>query len=187
MFRGVEKRAKAPGQFGLFGTGDIPAGVVIVPGWHEDFYLGMEGWQFLTVDEILRLPSANRDLFTRYGLDVGFSRIAGPCEERHVTTLDNFINHSCEPNLTYDHGGNVIAGRPIRQDDELTIDYGCFAVNFDEEFLCDCGSPRCRRRVRKDDWRMLARQYGYAMPRFLHEHIRPLLNPAPQANGKFRP
>ena len=178
MFRGVEKRLKEAGRFGLFATGNIPPGMVIIPGWHETFYVGMEGWQFLSVDEILRLPPENKNLFIRYGLDVDFSRIVGPSEERYVTSLDNFINHSCEPNLTYDHGGNVISRKPIRQDDELTIDYGCFTVNFDEGFICDCGSQGCRRRVRKDDWRMLARRYGYAMPRFLHEHIRPLLTRA---------
>ena len=175
MFPNVEKRVKATDHFGLFATRNIPAGVVIVPKWHEDFYLGMEGWHALHVDEILRLPPAKKDLFIRYGLDVGISRIVGPSEECHVTTLDNFINHACEPNLTYDHDGNVVTGRPIQQDEELTIDYGCFTVNFDEDFVCDCGSRGCRRRVRKDDWRMLALRYGYAMPRFLHPHIRPLL------------
>jgi carboxynorspermidine decarboxylase len=65
-------------------------------------------------------------------------------------------------------------------DTELTIDYGCFAVNFDEDFDCQCGSRTCRRRVRSNDWRKLAEQYGYAMPRFLHEQIRALLH-SPEA------
>jgi SET domain len=176
MFADLEKRPKSAAHFGLFATRNIPAGVVIIPKWHEDFYVGMEGWQFLTVDEILHLPPPKKRLFFRYGLDVGFSQIVGPSEERHVTTLDNFINHSCEPTLTYDYCGNVITASPLRQDAELTIDYGCFTVNFDEAFDCECGSRTCRRRVRRDDWRKLAPHYGYAMPRFLHEHIRAVLD-----------
>lgn len=175
MFSGVEKRVKSGSHAGLFATSGITAGTVIVPKWHEDFYVGMEGWRFLDVDAILELPPLQKSLFFRYGLDTGFRHIVGPLEECHVTTLDNFINHACEPSLTYDHHGNVIAGRPIRRDEELTIDYGCFTVNFDEDFTCECGSPRCRGRVRKDDWRLLAPRYGYAMPRFLHPYIRDLL------------
>jgi hypothetical protein len=148
---------------------------VIVPKWHEDFYVGMDGWRFLEVDMILQLPSAQRDLFFRYGLDTGFQQIVGPVEERYVTTLDNFINHSCEPNLTYDHQGNVITGRMIEPDEQLSIDYGCFTVNFDEDFECECGSPNCRGRVKKDDWRILALRYGYSMPRFLHPYVRELM------------
>lgn len=148
--------------------------MVIIPKWHEDFYHGLEGWQALHVDQILKLPDTQRELFFRYGLDTGFEEIVGPLDPRHVTTLDNFINHSCEPNLAYDHSGNVIAGRHIDAEEELTIDYGCFAVNFDEDFSCQCRSSNCRGRVRKDDWRMLAARNGFAMPRFLHAHIREL-------------
>lgn len=182
MFADVEKRAicanpqrATAAHLGLFATSQIPSGTIIVPKWHEDFYVGMDGWQFLEVDVILELPSAQRDLFFRYGLDTGFQQIVGPVEERYVTTLDNFINHACEPNLTYDHQGNVITGRTIDSDEQLTIDYGCFTVNFDEEFECECGSPGCRGRVKKDDWRMLAARYGYAMPRFLHPYIQELM------------
>jgi hypothetical protein len=181
MFAGVVKRIKAEGGFGLFASGNIQPATVIVPQWHEDFYVGMEGWHSLGLQEILRLPAEKRDLFFRYGLDVDIGRIVGPWDERFVTTLDNFINHSCAPNLTYDLLGNVIAREFICGGQELTIDYGCFTVNLDEDFDCACGSSACRRRVRKDDWRTLALQYGYAMPRFLHEHIRPLLAPAANA------
>jgi hypothetical protein len=184
MFSAVEKRAKGAGYFGLFATNKIAAATVIVPKWHEDFYVGMEGWHCLEAGEILCLPSEEKNLFIRYGLDVNFSQIVGPRAERYVYTLDNFINHSCDPTLTYDHYGNVVTRHDLESDEELTIDYGCFTVNFDEGFECDCGSPNCRGIVTKDDWRGLAARYGYGMPRFLHPHIESLLGQSsPQSNG----
>jgi len=171
----VEKRPKQADHFGLFAAKEIAAGAVIIPRWHEDFYVGMDGWHFLHVGEILRLPLEEKNLFIRYGLDVGFSYIVGPVAKRYVHTLDNFINHSCEPTLTYDYCGNVVTRRALRRDEELTIDYGCFTVNFDESFECECGSTNCRGQVRKDDWRKLISRYGYAMPRFLHDQIHPIM------------
>lgn len=173
MLTGAYKSEKADGFYGLFATVSVAAGTIVVPKWHEDFYIGMDGWRFLDVDEIELLPEPQKRLFLRYGLDVDFRRIVGPVGQHHVVTLDNFINHSCEPNLTYDYEGNVITRHQLFKDEELTIDYGCFTVNFDEDFDCKCGSSNCRKRVRKDDWRSLALRYGYAMPRFLHPHIRP--------------
>jgi uncharacterized protein len=56
-----------------------------------------------------------------------------------------YINHSCEPNLT----ARIIKGhilymsvRDIKRGEELTVDY-----NFEkkvEKIPCSCGSPKCR-------------------------------------------
>jgi SET domain-containing protein len=53
-----------------------------------------------------------------------------------------FINHSCEPNLTMRRiRGQVVlySFRKIRAGDELTVDYG-----FRCSHLCRCGSSKCR-------------------------------------------
>ncbi len=173
----LEKRAKGGGQFGLYATASIAEGTEVLRKWHEEFYSGLEGWAQLTTDEVLRLPAEQKELFLVYGLDVDFCCIVGPLHEEYVTTLDNFVNHSCEPNLRYDLHGNVVAARPIAPDEELLIDYGFFAVNFDETFDCQCRSTGCRGRLTKNDWRSLALRYGYAMPRFLHMEIANLLGP----------
>ncbi|MBL8149476.1 MAG: SET domain-containing protein [Blastocatellia bacterium] len=172
----IEKRINQHGNLGVFALEIIPQGTVIIYKWNEDFYKEMEGWVHLTVAEVLMLPDWQQDLFYRYGLDEDFDKIAGPLDITYVTTTDNYINHACDPNLHFDSQGNVITSRKIEKDEELFIDYGCFTVNFDENFQCCCGSERCRGRVTKNDWIDLAFKYGYNMPKFLHQHIKGVLN-----------
>jgi hypothetical protein len=156
---------------GAFAAIDLPKGTIVVPEWNESFYEGMEGWVRLDRRQVRQLPRDARQLFLRYGLDQDFDQIIGPVDIRYVTTPDNFINHSCDPNLHYDARGNVVAARHIRPGEEVFIDYGCFIVNFDEPFECACGAANCRGRIRRQDWKKLAITYGMNMPRFLHERI----------------
>jgi len=156
---------------GAFATEDLDEGTVVIPKWNESFYDGMEGWIRLDRRQVQQLPSEARQLFLRYGLDLDFDQIIGPVDINYVTTPDNFINHSCDPNLRYDAAGNVVAARRIRKGDEVFIDYGCFIVNFDEPFNCSCGAHNCRGRIRRQDWKKLAITYGMNMPRFLHSRI----------------
>ena len=156
---------------GAFAAEDLKEGTIVVPSWHEAFYDGMEGWVRLDRRQVQRLPRDVKKLFLRYGLDTDFDQIVGPVDINFVTTPDNFINHSCDPNLRYDAAGNVVAAREISKGDEVFIDYGCFIVNFDEPFSCSCGSRNCRVRIRRQDWKKLAVTYGMNMPRFLHSHI----------------
>src|SRR4029078_10148421 len=118
-----------------------------------------------------KLPPDDKALFRRYGLDTDFDQILGPVHISFVTDADNFINHSCEPNLRYDTAGNVVGARDSRKGEEVFIDYGFFVVNFDEPFTCSCGAQNCRGRIRRQDWKKLAATYGMNMPRFLHSRI----------------
>ena len=156
---------------GAFAAEDLEEGTVVVPSWHEAFYDGMEGWIRLDRRQVRQLPRDVKKLFLRYGLDQDFDQIIGPVDIRYVTTPDNYINHSCDPNLRYDIAGNVVAARSIVKGEQVFIDYGCFIVNFDEPFECSCGAARCRGRIRRQDWKKLAATYGMNMPRFLHSRI----------------
>ena len=156
---------------GAFAAEDLEEGTVVIPKWHKSFYEGMEGWVKLGRREVQKLPRDVKKLFLRYGLDQDFGQIIGPVDIRYVVTPDNFINHSCDPNLRYDVFGNVVAARRIGKGEEVFIDYGCFIVNFDEPFHCACGAPNCRGRIRRQDWKKLAITYGMNMPRFLHSRI----------------
>ena len=156
---------------GAFATEDLDEGTVVIPKWNESFYDGMEGWVRLDRRQVRKLPRDAKQLFLRYGLDLDFDQIIGPVDINYVTTPDNFINHSCDPNLRYDAAGNVVAARTIRKGEEVFIDYGCFIVNFDEPFDCSCGAASCRGRIRRQDWKKLAVTYGMNMPRFLHSRI----------------
>ncbi|HEX4137822.1 MAG TPA: SET domain-containing protein-lysine N-methyltransferase [Bryobacteraceae bacterium] len=167
----IERRARGEDWLGIFAVRAVPQGAPVLPRWHEDFWTGLPGWREFTADEILALPRPQRVLAFRYGLDIDFGRIVAPLDDSFVTTLDNFLNHSCEPNLGYDLDGNVITMREISPDEELTIDYGCFAVNFDEPWECRCGTPSCRGQILNTDWKQLAARYGLAMPRFVRSRI----------------
>jgi hypothetical protein len=170
--------ASRPSRYdtGAFATEDLDEGTVVIPKWNESFYDGMEGWVRLDRRQVRQLPRDAKKLFLRYGLDQDFDQIIGPVDIRYVTTPDNFINHSCDPNLRYDVAGNVVAARNIAKGEEVFIDYGCFIVNFDEPFNCSCGSHNCRGRIRRQDWKKLAITYGMNMPRFLHSRIARALN-----------
>ena len=52
-------------------------------------------------------------------------------------------NHSCQPNTEF-NGLNVVAVRPIKNGDELTLDYCQFLDDNMEPFQCQCGSQNCR-------------------------------------------
>lgn len=55
-------------------------------------------------------------------------------------------NHSCQPNTTY-NGLDVVALRPIRSGEELTLDYASFLDEKMEPFDCQCGTPVCRGKI----------------------------------------
>lgn len=164
------RRILEDGGSGVFATSPIGAGVVLIHRWHDE-HRGLKGWQVLPVEEIDRLPPASRALFLRYGLDHDFGYICGPTDLVNVTSLDNFINHACAPNLGYDDAGNVITLREIPEGEELRIDYGCFIVNYDEPFRCGCGHPSCRVHISRGDWRILATRPGVVLPPFVRRRI----------------
>ncbi len=62
-------------------------------------------------------------------------------------SIDDLINHSCEPSagirLT-SAGYRLIAIRDIRAREEVTYDYSTYISNPRERLSCACGSARCR-------------------------------------------
>lgn len=65
--------------------------------------------------------------------------------------LDDFTNHSCEPNcglVVYPSGFFMKALRDIRAGEELTYDYSTHQENSAEAMLCRCGTRYCRSLIR---------------------------------------
>jgi hypothetical protein len=58
------------------------------------------------------------------------------------------INHSCDPNAALSDGLILRALRPIRRDEEITMDYSTTEADFVWEMQCACGVPSCRRNLR---------------------------------------
>lgn len=77
--------------------------------------------------------------------------------------LDDFANHSCDPNLWLVDSVTLAARRDIPRDEEVTFDYATF-YDIDELVIsdaCQCGSPLCRKVVTGADWRLPALQERY--------------------------
>ncbi len=55
-------------------------------------------------------------------------------------------NHSCNPNTHY-VGLNVQALKYINKNEELTLDYTLLINNTAQEFICNCGSINCRKKI----------------------------------------
>ncbi len=55
-------------------------------------------------------------------------------------------NHSCSPNTMYE-GLNVVATKDIFKGEELTLDYTVFLNDDMESFICNCGTPACRKLI----------------------------------------
>jgi hypothetical protein len=94
-----------------------------------------------------------------------------PIERRHLCELDAdrsavllppgcYLNHSCDPNAMRS-GVKVFAWRPIRPDEEITIDYRLNALGGGAS-RCFCGGPSCTGTVRGDFFSLPpARQRAY--------------------------
>ena len=63
-----------------------------------------------------------------------------------------YFNHSCDANVAYDMQGSFIAGRNIKKDEELTLDYGRMFVDPNFKMNCLCGARNCRKIITGKDW-----------------------------------
>lgn len=88
---------------------------------------------------------------------------------------DQFLNHSCDPNVWLQDAVTLVARRDIAAGEELTADYVLW--EYDEEHIarwsCNCGSPLCRGKITGRDWQradLQARYHGHFSP-FINERI----------------
>ena len=66
-------------------------------------------------------------------------------EEEGVEHLDNYLNHSCEPNLGFTAGTlTLFALRDINEGEELFWDYSTSINEPGWRLPCRCGTPSCR-------------------------------------------
>jgi hypothetical protein len=127
---------------GLFAKREFEAGDLIseyVIGKYEKYY---------TEDEIEPDSDiANNGVQAGIDKDGNFLYVGVP--RKHPR---NFVNHSCEPNAGLSiidlpdgvRNSRLVAIRPIKKDEEITIDYGTTQFEEWETEGCNCGSPNCR-------------------------------------------
>ena len=73
----------------------------------------------------------------------------------------DFVNHSCEPNAGIVGSILLVAMVPIAEGQEICFDYAMADTDDYDEFVCECGSERCRRLVTGGDWRIASLQESY--------------------------
>ncbi|MFH0713194.1 MAG: SET domain-containing protein [Candidatus Micrarchaeota archaeon] len=73
--------------------------------------------------------------------------------------IDDFVNHSCDPNAGLRFLGRkfvLVAIRDITAGEEVTFDYSTTMDEDEWELQCNCGSKKCRRVIR--DFKYLPRE-----------------------------
>ena len=81
-------------------------------------------------------------------------------------SLDENLNHSCDPNGWLTDEVTLVARRDIAAGEEITLDQGTW--NFDDteytwdDAACGCGARDCRGRLTENDWKLPEVQKRYA-------------------------
>lgn len=133
-----EVKGNSISGFGIYATRDIKKGQVI-------FY-GEERSQRFVTKRFVKKHWEPED--KRY-----FAQYAYPISDQVYCLWDENPtewapqNHSCSPNTHYD-GLNVIASRPIKKLEELTLDYSSFLDDTAESFKCNCNSAQCKKLIK---------------------------------------
>ena len=65
-------------------------------------------------------------------------------------TVDDFMNHSCEPNCgirDYGDGYEIVALAEIAVNDEICFDYSTYMSEWPHALVCRCGTRSCRKEI----------------------------------------
>ena len=65
----------------------------------------------------------------------------------------DFFNHCCDPNAGLSGQITLVALRDIAAGEEVCFDYATCDGSPYDEFVCECGSPLCRKHITGEDWR----------------------------------
>lgn len=124
------------------------------------------GGEVVTVDEF---RNGNGLKHTNVGIGENIFLVTPNDEER---TIDDYMNHSCNPNLWLDDEVTLSAMRDIEPNEELFMDYAIELV--DESYVmkkeCSCKAANCRKTITGMDWQLPELQTLYK------DHFSPFIN-----------
>lgn len=128
------------GQVGLFALKKFKKDEIIIDKtfWDETKFISWEEYDLL-------------DLKTKESLEnFCYKDDKGIYAPQNINKINiaYFFNHSCEPNSYSDEDGNYIASRDIENAEEFTIDVESLMKKTVKEFICNCGSEKCRKIIR---------------------------------------
>ncbi|KAE9547183.1 hypothetical protein FO519_009605, partial [Halicephalobus sp. NKZ332] len=113
-----------------------------------------------SINDVLSMTPEEYKVLRHYGYQ---------CRENiiiHEQSEERYMNHSCDPNLSWIDDDTVIANRDIQPGEEVTYDYSTTEVTLPLTMECHCGSSDCRKIVTNLDHRDPAWQakYGNMLP-----------------------
>jgi len=80
-------------------------------------------------------------------------------------SLDEHLNHSCDPNTWLVDEVTVVALRDIAGGEEITMDCALWNDDDSEEYsdddVCTCGAANCRKKLTAHDWKIPLIQEKY--------------------------
>jgi hypothetical protein len=121
---------------GLFTARDLKAGDIALQVYEPAYFLGARPHAQLRLTGYV-----HADIF-QVGPDLFIPPYGG---------LDDFTNHSCQPNCGLRAGPTgflMVALRDIATGEELSYDYSTHQEHPQEDMICRCGAPNCRGVVR---------------------------------------
>jgi len=80
-------------------------------------------------------------------------------------SLDEHLNHSCDPNSWLEDEVTLVARRDIEPGEEITLDQGTWNFEYkdytDNQEMCHCGADICRHVLTENDWKITEIQERY--------------------------
>jgi hypothetical protein len=159
----LEVRSSPIHNKGLFATAPIQEGEVVII-WGGTLY---------TLEDIQAGKAAERSYAAiREGIFLGHPIELG-------NSADDFMNHSCDPNIWMINEITWVARWDISTGEEVTGDYVMYWEPDEAEWKpweCHCGSALCRKIFTSRDWRWVELQERYSnhfLP-YINEHIKRL-------------
>ncbi len=74
----------------------------------------------------------------------------------------DYANHSCDPNCGILGSVLLVTMRAVEAGEELCFDYAMTDTDDYDEFICHCGTARCRKVITGNDWKSAELQERYA-------------------------
>jgi uncharacterized protein len=156
----IEVRSSPIHGKGIFATAPIQQGEVVIV-W---------GGTLFTPEDIQAGKAAEHSYAAiRDGIFLGH-----PSEQGN--SAEDFMNHSCDPNIWMTNEITWVARRDISTGDELTADLAMYWEPDEEEWKpweCHCGSALCRKVFTSRDWRRveLHERYGNHFSPYIFDRI----------------
>lgn len=171
----IEVRDSHIHGLGVFATAPIASGETLI----------IWGGAIFSLEDI-RNGAATEHSYAaiRPGVFLGHPRLQG-------NGPDDYVNHSCNPNLWMTNEITWEARRDIQPGEELTADCAMYwGPDGDEEveWQCFCGANACRQKFTTHDWKRpeLQERYGNHFAPYINEQIR-LLNEIPAQHNPPAP